>query len=133
MLDSLIRSNAGDLALSPLAAINYFNAVTARVGQSTVYQSARLFISPASTHGGPAASVTDGSPMPTMVDLLDPLDAWVNGGMPPADSLVQTVKEATPPFKVLASRPMCRYPNYPHYTGGDRLRAESYQCRPSVP
>jgi len=129
----IMRSNTGDLALSPLAAINYFNSVSVRVGQATVDQSARLFISPASTHGGPAASVTDGTLVPTMVDLLDPLDRWVSDGTPPADALIQTVKETAPPFKLLASRPMCRYPNYPHYTGGDRLRAESFRCTPSMP
>ena len=68
-----------------------------------------------------------------MVDLLDPLDRWVSDGTPPADALIQTVKETTAPFKMLGSRPMCRYPNYPHYTGGDRLRAESYRCTPSAP
>jgi hypothetical protein len=129
----IIRSNTGDLALSPMAAINYFNSVAAKLGLAAVDQSARLFISPASTHGGPAASVVDGSPVPTMIDLLDPLDRWVNGGTPPPDALIQTVKETTPPFKLLSSRPMCRYPNYPHYIGGDRLRAESYRCTPSAP
>ncbi|MBR0756241.1 tannase/feruloyl esterase family alpha/beta hydrolase [Bradyrhizobium jicamae] len=129
----IIRSNSGDLALSPLSAINYVDAVTARIGKSTVDQSVRLFISPASTHSGPATSVTDGKLVPTMVDLLDPLDKWVNEGVPPADALVQTVKETAAPFKLLASRPMCRYPNYPHYAGGDRLRAESYRCMPSSP
>jgi hypothetical protein len=129
----IIRSNTGDLALSPMAAINYFNSVAARLGQAAVDQSARLFISPASTHSGPAASVTDGSPVPTMVDLLDPLDRWVIDGTPPSDALIQTVKEATPPFKLMGSRPMCRYPNHPQYTGGDRPRAESYRCTPSLP
>lgn len=129
----IIRANGGDLALSPMAAINYFNAVTERVGQQAVDQSARLYVSPASTHSGPAASVTDASAVATMVDLLDPLDRWVNDGTAPAEALVQTVKSPTPPFKLEASRPMCRYPNYPHYTGGDRWRAESYKCTPSVP
>ena len=68
-----------------------------------------------------------------MVDLLDPLDRWVNDGTVPADALVQTVKQTTPPFRLLASRPMCRYPNYPRYSGGDRLQAESYQCTPAAP
>jgi feruloyl esterase len=128
----IMRSNTGDLALSPMSAINYFNAVSAGVGQATMDRSARLFISPASTHAGPATSVADGSSVPTMVDLLDPLDRWVSDGTPP-NTLIQTVKETTPPFKLLGSRPMCRYPNYPHYTSGDRLRAESYRCTPSMP
>jgi hypothetical protein len=129
----IMRTNTGDLALSPLSAINYFNAVSAKLGQTAVDRSARLFVSPASTHAGSAASVTDGSPVPTMVDLLDPLDRWVSDGAPPPDSLVQTVKATAPPFNLVASRPMCRYPNYPHYAGGDRLRAESYLCMPSAP
>jgi hypothetical protein len=129
----IMRTNTGDLALSPLAAINYFDSVSAKVGQATVDRSARLFISPASTHSGPAASVSDGSPVPTTVDLLDPLDRWVSDGTPPPDALIQTVKATTAPFKLLASRPMCRYPNYPQYTGGDRLQAESYRCVPSAP
>ena len=95
----IIRANTGDLALSPLAAINYFQSVTAKLGQATVDHSARLYISPASTHSGPATSVTDGSPVPTMVDLLDPLDSWVSEGKPPSDALIQTVKATTPPFK----------------------------------
>jgi len=24
---------------------------------------------------------------------------------------------------------MCRYPGYPHYIGGDRAQASSYECR----
>ncbi len=129
----IMRTNTGDIALSPLAAINYFNAVAAKLGPATLDQSARLFVSPASTHAGSAASVTDGSAVPTMVDLLDPLDRWVSDGAPPPDALIQAVKETTAPFKTLGSRPMCRYPNYPHYTRGDRLRAESYRCTLSAP
>jgi hypothetical protein len=129
----IMRENMGDLAQSPLAGINYFHAVVAKIGQATVDQSARLYVSPASTHTGPATSVTDGSPVATMVDLLDPLDRWVTRGEVPPDALVQTVKAIEPPFAVRASRPMCRYPDYPHYIGGDPKQAASYACRPSMP
>ena len=97
-----------------------------------VRESARLYISPASTHSGPATSVTDASPVATMADLLDPLDRWVSAGTAP-DALVQTVKNTAPPHAVRASRPMCQYPDYPHYLGGDRLAAVSYACRTSQP
>jgi feruloyl esterase len=129
----IMRENMGDLAQSPLAGINYFNAVTATVGQAAVEASARLYISPASNHSGPAASVTDGTAVPTRVDLLEPLDQWVTTGQPPADALVQTAKATTPPFAQQAARPMCRYPNYPHYSGGDRTVAASYTCVASQP
>jgi hypothetical protein len=129
----IVRENTGDLAQSPLAGINYYSSVAARVGQATVDQSARLYVSPASNHTGTAASVTDGSAVPTMVDLLDPLDRWVSAGQAPPDAIVQTVKATVPPFAVQAARPMCRYPNYPRYVGGDRLQAGSYACTPSTP
>jgi hypothetical protein len=69
--------------------------------------------------------------VPTMADLLDPLDRWVTTQTPPADAIVQTRKTSLPPFAVEGSRPMCRYPGYPHYMGGDKSLAASYACRDS--
>jgi feruloyl esterase len=129
----ILRENTGDLAQSPQAGIAYFQAVAARLGADAVERSARLYISPASTHSGHAASVTDGAPVATMVDLLDPLDGWVSNGDAPPDALVQVLKAPLPPFALRASRPMCRYPGYPHYTGGDATAATSYACRESRP
>jgi pimeloyl-ACP methyl ester carboxylesterase len=126
----IIRENAADRAQSPQMGINYYNAVVARLGQQVVDQAARLYVSPASGHGGNSRSVTDQSAVPTMVDLLDPLDRWVTAGTAPGDSLVQALKSPVAPFAVQASRPMCRYPNYPRYAGGDRLQATSYACTP---
>jgi len=68
-----------------------------------------------------------------MVDLLDPLDQWVTTGTAPPDALVQTVQAPVRPFTVQSSRPMCRYPNFPRYTAGDRLQASSYTCSVSQP
>ncbi|MDA9490173.1 hypothetical protein XI08_13810 [Bradyrhizobium sp. CCBAU 11361] len=129
----IMRENLADLAQSPLAGINYFQSVVAKLGQTTVDASARLYLSPGSTHTGNGATVPDGTAIPTMVDLLDPLDHWATDGIAPADALIQTVKETTPPFALKASRPMCRYPNYPHYVGGNRSVAESYDCRETAP
>ncbi|MBR1208920.1 ABC transporter permease [Bradyrhizobium sp. AUGA SZCCT0051] len=129
----IMRENLADLAQSPLAGINYFQSVVAKLGQTTVDASARLYLSPGSTHTGNGATVPDGTAIPTMVDLLDPLDHWAADGIAPADALIQTVKETTPPFALKASRPMCRYPDYPHYVGANRSVAESYDCRETAP
>ena len=112
--------------------VTYYKALVDRFGQQGVDQSVRLYVSPASGHTGNSRSVTTQSPVPTMVDLLDPLDQWVAGNAP-GDSIVQTVKQAVAPFAVQASRPMCRYPNYPRYTSGDPLQASSYTCTVSQP
>jgi len=129
----IIRENAADRAQSPLMGIEYVQAVVAKLGTAAVAQSLRLYVSPGSTHTGNSRSVTDKTAVPTMVDLLDPLDRWVSSGSAPPDALVQTRQAALAPHGVEASRPMCRYPNYPHYSGGDRLQASSYACRPSQP
>ena len=129
----IMRENMADLAQSPLAGINYFQSVVARLGRDTVDASARLYISPGSTHTGHGVNVLDGSPIPTMVDLLAPLDRWASEDIAPDDALLQTTKEPVPPFAVKAARPMCRYPNYPHYIGGDNRAAGSYVCKESTP
>jgi hypothetical protein len=55
-------------------------------------------------------------------DLLGPLVDWVEQGKAPA-GLVATRADRS------ASMPLCPHPGYPHYTGGDPAKAESYQCR----
>ncbi len=125
----ILRENAADRAQSPLMGIQYHDALVARLGAAAVERSVRLYVSPGSTHTGNSRAVAGGPEVPTMVDLLDPLDRWVNGGDAPPNALVQTVKTSHPPFTVLASRPMCRHPAYPHYVGGERVQASSYQCR----
>lgn len=125
----ILRENAADRAQSPAMGFAYHAAVVARLGAAAVEQSMRLYVSPGSTHTGNSRAVGSGAAVPTMVDLLDPLDRWVTQGVAPADALVQTVKAPVPPFALQAARPLCRYPAYPHYMGGDAKRAESYGCR----
>lgn len=135
----LIRENMGDYAQSPLAGIAYFNAVVERMGEAKVNEFVRLYASSASAHSGVGRSITTGEEVPTSIDLLDVLDAWVSQGNAPQDTLVQVRKSAAPPFETLASRPLCRYPGYPHYNGyrqnppGDPKNAASYACRESRP
>jgi pimeloyl-ACP methyl ester carboxylesterase len=133
----IVRENAADRAQSALMGIQYHQAVVARLGAEAVEQSMRLYISPASTHTGNARSVTapgtEPTAVPTMADLLDPLDRWVSQSVRPADAIVQSVKAAAAPYATLATRLMCRYPEYPHYMGGDPRQASSYECSVSVP
>jgi pimeloyl-ACP methyl ester carboxylesterase len=125
----ILRENAGDRAQSPQMGIEYFGAMEAAVGKAQAEASARLYVSPASTHTGNAQSVTTRAAVPTMADLLDLLDAWVSQGKAPPDAIVQTSHAGQAPFAVQASRPMCRFPAYPHYVGGQTNLASSYSCR----
>lgn len=129
----IIRENTGDMAQSAMAGINYYESVVARMGQADVNKFMRLYVSPASNHSGTAASLTTGQEVPTSHDLLDALDDWVASGQAPADALIQVRNQTSAPYATLASRPMCRYPNYPQYVSGDPLRAENYRCAVSAP
>jgi feruloyl esterase len=42
---------------------------------------------------------------------------------------MQTAQAAAPPFTVSATRPLCRYPAYPHYQGGPASEAASFACQ----
>ena len=55
-------------------------------------------------------------------DLLGPLVDWVEHGKAPQRPLASRADGS-------ASVPLCPHPGYPHYTGGDAARAESYECR----
>ena len=129
----ILRENAGDMAQSAVAGIQYHQSVVARLGQAEVDRSMRLYVSPASNHSGTAASLTTGVEVPTHHDLLSTLDQWVGSGTAPADALLQVRNAPTAPYATLASRPMCRYPNYPRYVAGDALAAASYRCTASTP
>ncbi len=56
-------------------------------------------------------------------DLLSTLVDWVEEERAP-DAVIASRSTPTP-----AQRPLCAYPAYPHYIGGDESRAESFQCR----
>ena len=128
----IIREDMGDYAQSPLAGIEYFESVEQRLGSEIVGNSARLYLATATTHSGNGESMTDGRVIPTNHDMLATLDQWVAESKAPADVLNLTLNEAEEPHETMATQKMCRYPNYPHYTGGDELSASSYECRPSV-
>ena len=88
----------------------------------------RFYVNPGASHAGGGVSGTDGSAIPRAVDFLGALDAWVTKGDAPG-TLMQTAQAPAPPFTVSATRPLCRYPAYPHYQGGPATEAASFACR----
>ncbi|MGZ5866158.1 MAG: tannase/feruloyl esterase family alpha/beta hydrolase [Xanthobacteraceae bacterium] len=123
----IIKENAHDFAQSAYAGINYYKAVVSKMGQKNVERFARLYVTPGVNHAGTGVSGTDGSPVPRGVDLLGVLDDWVVRGKAP-NELVQVAQSPTTPFATIASRPMCRYPTYPHYRSGPPSQAASFFC-----
>lgn len=115
----VIAEHMADYAQSPYAGIQYYKSVVERMGQAKAGEFLRLYVTPGADHVGVGA--------PASVDMLRVLTAWVEGGEDPGD-LVQAAHEAQPPYAIRATRPMCRYPAFPRYRGGDAARADSFEC-----
>jgi hypothetical protein len=123
----ILKENMSDHAISPFNGINYYQSVVEKLGQAGVDSFMRFFVTPGANHGGAGVSKVDGIALPQGVDLLDAIDGWVDRGIAPGP-LVQVAQESKPPFAVTASRPLCRYPQWPRYMGGPPKDAPSFSC-----
>jgi feruloyl esterase len=115
----VINDHMADYAKSPYASVEYYKSVVARMGQAAADGFLRLYVTPGADHMGIGA--------PSSVDMVEVLSDWVERGKAPGD-LVQGSYELKPPFALQSARPMCRYPAYPRYRGGDFRKAESFEC-----
>lgn len=109
--------------------LNYYQSVLDTMGRTVVDGFARLYVLPQTGHGlsGMSAAI-DGEgraveprDVPNRVDRFALLVDWVENGLAPAKSIEVSGNSGT--------RPMCSYPDYPHYGGGDANQASSYACR----
>jgi Tannase and feruloyl esterase len=123
----ILKGNGADYQRSVLQEISYYNAVVAKMGQERVDGFMRFYVTPGVNHPGNGVLST-GAAVPAKVDLLGALDGWVETGKAP-DALTQVAQERQAPFRIAASRPMCRYPLTPRYSGeGDSNDASSFSC-----
>lgn len=123
----IIKGNGADYQRSVLQEINYYRAVVARMGQGRVDQFIRFYVTPGVNHPGNGL-LSSGEPVPAKVDLLGVLDDWVEHAKAPGP-LVQVTQARQAPFAINASRPMCLYPEFPHYDGrGDPKEESSFRC-----
>ncbi len=115
----VMLENLADYAQSPYAGIRYYDSVVARLGQATVERFLRLYTAPGVDHVGTGA--------PANVDMLSALADWVERDKPPV-GLELVAQDAKPPFAVTNTRPLCEWPRWPRYRGGDVTRAASFEC-----
>ena len=98
------------------------------MGRRAVDSFARLYVLPQTGHGltGRAAAIdgegkaTAQAAIPSGFDRFALLQNWVENGVAPGKSV--TLTGAT------GSLPLCSYPEYPRYQGGDANLAASYSC-----
>jgi hypothetical protein len=117
----IMLEHMSDYAQSPYAGIGYFESVEARLGREKTRSFARLYTAPGVDHVGSGA--------PANVDMLGALVDWVERGKAP-ESLVLVEQSIQPSFPVIRARPLCDWPQWPHYKGGDVKLAGSFVCEP---
>jgi len=122
----ILKGNGADYQRSLLQEVEYYKSVVAKMGQARVDTFMRFYVTPGVNHGG-SGRLSSGGAVPAKVDLLALLDDWVEAGKAPTPQ-VQVAQEQKAPFKVISSRPMCRYPLTPRYNGGDPNEASSFTC-----
>jgi pimeloyl-ACP methyl ester carboxylesterase len=109
-----------DYALSPYNTIRYYEEVVETAGgEAQASEFIRFYTSPGVNH-------TNSGSGPGITDFLAALEAWVEEGTSPGDLVSVKLDQAGNP---VLSRPLCRYPSYPHYDGsGDPAAASSFVC-----
>ena len=115
----IVLENMADYAQSPYAGIRYHDVLLEQLGPDRVNQFMRLYTAPGVDHVG-----TGG---PATIDMLPALVAWVEQGQAPS-GLVLAEQNAKPPFAVSRTRPLCEWPRWPRYRGGDPAAASSFEC-----
>ena len=125
----LVKSNAADYAVNPQILAQWFDRLRRQHGDAAVDQHSRWYMLPGAGHGGNGQRWGTQEAIPDRVDLVSMLVDWVEQGRTPPDAPVLRAMAAQPPFAVAATRPLCRYPLYPAWQGGDMAQAASYRCQ----
>jgi feruloyl esterase len=112
--------------------LNYYQTLLDAMGREAVDSFARLYVLPQSGHGlsGRAAPIdgegnaTEQAVIPSSIDWFGLLRAWVE-----SDGVPGMAETVTSPD---GSLPLCSYPQYPHYRGGNPRSASAYECASPV-
>ena len=112
----IVWQGAEDTLLSHYDTIRAYHEMADAAGKKS--DNARLYIAPGVNHcfGGPGAD---------RFDMIAALRAWVESDAPPA-TLPAAKVDGT--GNLLFTRPLCEYPRYPHFVGGDPNDASSFRC-----
>ncbi len=111
---------------SPLATVNYYESVVARMGRANAARFTHLYMAPGMPHcfGGSGPN-TFGTPM------LSALDRWVGKGVAPRAIIATKYRmDGDPASGIVRTRPLCPYPQVARYKGTGSIDvAASFACR----
>ncbi len=123
-----------DAAIPPENAINYYNSVQARMGQSSVESFMRLYMIPGMQHcaDGPGANAffgEGGRLGDPEHDIFADLEQWVEKNVAPHTIIATKYADDNPAHAVKMTRPLCAYPEVAKYKGsGDSNDAANFTC-----
>jgi feruloyl esterase len=110
----IMKANTTDYTVNPRWVMDYYDKVAQTMGAGVVNGFVRFYIAVGLFHNrNVGTNPLTGARVPMYGDFIALLDDWVEQGKAPADTQVLTDMDPTPPFKVNASLPMCRYPMFP--------------------
>ena len=113
----ILLHGAADELVSPYSTSDYYTRVRNLLGPQLTNSFLRYYIVPGSNHanfGTPAFAAS--------WDSLTALDRWVEKGQPPVNPVVADANHNN------RTRPLCQYPDWPGYRGGDPNSAASFVC-----
>ncbi|WP_367190558.1 tannase/feruloyl esterase family alpha/beta hydrolase [Burkholderia sp. Ed8] len=115
----IMTHGLADEIVSTDSSTDYYAGLVQRFGQGTVDGFVRFYLMPGVGHGT--------GPFHPAIDSLSALDEWVESGKAPETLTMSDLNAAT----LGRTRPLCRYPLWPKYIGGDVRAAASFQCTSS--
>jgi pimeloyl-ACP methyl ester carboxylesterase len=113
----ILQHGQSDQFIPAQLSIDYYNRLVSRFGQGPLSQFLKFYLVPGAAHGS-------GGQFNGSYDGLTALDNWVTKGSEPKDL---TITDLTP-TTAGRTRPMCEYPQWPKYIGGDQNLAASFLC-----
>jgi Tannase and feruloyl esterase len=115
-----------DPALAPVATVNYYQSVLAKMGSKRASDFARLYMAPGVQRcaGGPGPNIFGES-------MLTALQHWVEDGVSPGAIIAMKYKTAgVASSGVVRTRPLCPYPQVARYKGtGSTDEAGNFTCK----
>lgn len=119
----IIYHGISDPVFSVNDTIAYYQRLEAKYGKATP-GFARLFLVPGMNHCG------GGDYAPDSFDTLDAIINWVEHNQAPSRLIAKASDPQTSKLPPGLSRPLCPYPQTPHYNGhGNQMNASSFICR----
>jgi feruloyl esterase len=117
----LLLHGTADELVSHRATVEYYQRLVHAMGQRRVDAFARFYLVPGANHANAGAAFVAGW------DSLTALDRWVTTGAAPATPVVRDNNPGA-----TRTRPLCRYPTWPRYSGaGNPDFASSFECSAS--